>query len=408
MGLIRSRLERPRNIATSAGLDRYLREGVATWAGVNISPDTALQIGAVFACTRIIAEDIGKLPVILYQRSDRGAKDRATTSPFWRLLHDRPNSWQTSQQFRELLTAHAVLRGNAFAFKNLVGGQVRELLPIHPDRVRVEQLDDYEVIYRVRHGNGREEMHTRREIFHLAGPSLDGYQGVSIVGLSRQSMGFALALERHGATLFGNGAHPGGVLKHPGKLSDAAQKRLQASVDEGFARGSAHKTLILEEGMDWVRTGLSNEDSQFLQSRQFSILDIARWFRIPPHKLGELGRATWANIENQQLEYVNETLMSWARRWEDAYNQQVIGTNSVYAELLFDALLRGSTKERYEAYQLAAGGNAPFLTRNEVRRRENLPPIEGLDEMLQPLNMSGATPPPDPPGAEGDDDEQDG
>lgn len=407
--MINRLLERPRNIASSAQLDAFLRQGSGTWAGVSVSPETALQIGAVFACTRIISEDIGKLPVILYQRSDRDAKERATSSPFWRLLHDRPNGWQTSQQFRELMTAHAVLRGNGFAFKNQIAGQVRELIPIAPDRVRVEQLEDYQVLYHVRLANGREETYTRREIFHLAGPSLDGFQGASIVSLARQTLGLSLALERHGATLFGNGTIPGMVLRHPGSLNESAHKRLKESFDAHYARENAHRTLILEEGMEASTLTMSNEDSQFLESRQFSVIEISRWFRIPPHKLGELGRATWSNIEQQQIDYIGDTLLSWARRWEDAFNQQVIGTNSVYAEILFDSMLRGSTLDRYQAYQMAAGGNAPFMTRNEIRRRENLPPIEGLDEMLQPLNMgapSGEDTAPDRPAEEEDEEDR--
>jgi HK97 family phage portal protein len=382
------RLLQPRAIMTSAGLAEYLRHGAQTYAGMSVTPDTAVQVSAVFACARVVAEDLAKLPVVVYQRSDREEKERAPNSPFWRLLHDKPNSWQSSQQFREYLTLCAILRGNGFAWKNVLAGQVRELLPIHPARVRIEQLPDYEIVYHVRDDRGIETPYTRRQIFHLSGPSLDGVSGVSIVGLARQSIGLAMAAEGFGATLFGNSAMPRGVLEHPGKLSKEASERLRESwheVHQGV--GSANKVAVLQEGMKFHQIGLSNEDSQFLETRQFSIVDIARWFRVPPHKIGELGRATWGNIEHMAIEYVTDTLMSWGRRWEDAFNQQVIGTNNVYAELLFDALLRGSTMDRYQAYQIAAGGNAPWMTRNEIRRLENRPPLDGLDEILKPLNM---------------------
>lgn len=391
MALIRSLREQPRNISTSAGLDAFLRHGSGTYAGADVNPSTAMTVSAVFACIRITAEDLAKLPVIIYQNGEQ--RERAINSPFWRLLHDRPNGWQTSQQFRELLTSWAVARGNGCAYKNIVGNQVRELIPIPPERLRIEQLADHEIRYHVRQNDGTEAHYTKREIFHLMGPSTDGYQGVSVIHLARQGIGLALAMERHAATLFGNGARPGGVLKHPQALSEEAYDRLQASIDEGFTRENAHKTMILEEGMEWIQTGLSNEDTQFLESRQFSVIEVARWFRMPPHKLGELGRATWNNVEGLQIQYLQDVLLVWAQRWDSAFNQQVIGTNGVYAETMLDGVLRGTTKERYEAYQLAAGGNAPWLTRAEIRRRENLPPKEGLDEILTPLNMQGGSDP---------------
>lgn len=387
MQTLRSLLSRPRNTAEPAGqLDAFLRHGsTPTYAGVDVNPNTAMTIAAVFDAVRIISEDIGKLPVIVYERGEQRA--RAEWSPHWRLLHDKPNAWQSSQQFRELLTAWAVLRGNGYAFKLPLGStQVRELVPIPPDRVEVEQLDDYEVVYHVRLANNRRETYTRRDILHLMGPSANGYAGMSVVTQARQSFGLAMGLERHGATLFGNGAKPGGVLKHPGTLSAAAHERLAASLAESHTRENAHKTLILEEGMDWTQVGLNNEDSQFLESRQFSVVEVARWFRLPPHKLGELGRATWANIEQQQIEYQQDVQMVWGQRWDNAFNGQVIGsTANVYAETLLDAALRATTKERYEAYMIATG--RPWMAAGEVRRRENLPPLDGLDEVVQPLNM---------------------
>lgn len=391
MSLIRRLIgERPRNIDSSWELDRYLRQGTPTWAGVDVSPTSALQLSAVFDAQRIISEDIGKIPVIVYQSGAERA--RAETSPFWRLIKEKPNTFQTSQQFRELLTGWAVLRGNGCSFKLPLGlGQVRELLPIQPERLKIEQLPDHEVLYHVTNNDGTVDHYTRRDIFHVMGPSLNGYEGVSVVGLARETIGWARAMQRHGATLFGNGAHPSGVLEHPGPapMSDDAYERLRQSIDESHSRELANKTLILEEGMKWKQTTLSNEDSQFLQSQQFGVVEIARWFRLPPHKLGDLSRATWANIEHQQIEYLQDVLMVWAERWDSAFNQQVIGNvSSVYAETLIDAVLRGSTLDRFKAYQIAAG--RPWMTPAEVRRRENLPPMAGLDEVANPLNMSGA------------------
>lgn len=379
---------RPRNadITTSQELAERMKVGRQTWSGIDINPTNALGVSAVFACVRLIAEDIGKLPFPVYRRTAAG-RERAPESPFWRLLHDRPNGWQSSQEFREMLTAHALLRGNGYAIKNVVRGQVRELIPLRPDRVRLEQTEDFELLYHVRlAANGPEETMTRREIFHLRGISLDGISGVGIVTLARQGIALSMAAERHGATFFGNGQHPSGVFKHPSELSDPAFERLKASLDEQRGEG-AGGTLILEEGMDWTQVGLSNEDSQFLESREFQVEEVARWFRAPPHKIAHLKRATFNNIEHLAIEYVTDTLMSWGKRWENAVNQTVIVTNEVYAELLFDGLLRGDTKSRYEANRIAVG--RPWKTPNEVRREDNMPELEGLDEVWEPPQAQG-------------------
>ena len=368
-------------------LDEYLRrvrEGDATWAGVNVTPESALGVSAVFACVRAIAEDIGKLPFVVYQANEQ--QERATTSPYWRLIHDRFNSYQTSQQGREYLTASALLRGNGFAIKNDMGGQTRELLPVHPDRVRAEQIDDYEVVFYL---DGSSKPLSRLDIFHLPGLTISGPIGVSVIEYARQTVGNILGANRHSGTFFGNGLKPSGVLKHPKSLSKEGQKRLKDQLSHDHGGNRSNSLLLLEEGLEYAPITLTNKDSQFLESRAFEVTEVCRWFRVPPHKIADLDRATFSNIEHQSIEYVNDTLMPWAKRWEYAVNQQVIRPNSLYAELLFDALLRGTTLERYQAYQLAAGGNAPFMRRSEIRKRENLPPIEGLDEMLTPLNMSG-------------------
>ncbi len=365
---------------------RRVRDGDATWAGIGVTPENALTVSAVFACVRVIAEDLAKLPFVVYQQTE--GRERATASPYWRLIHDRFNSFQTSQQGREYLTACALLRGNGYALKNEIGGQTRELLPLRPDAVRVEQLPDWELVYHVTMPDGKEEALTRREVFHLPGLTISGPIGVSVIEYARQTVGNILGANRHSGTFFGNGLKPSGVLKHPKTLSKDSQKRLKEQLTQEHSGGRSNSLLLLEEGLEYAPITLTNKDSQFLESRAFEVTEVCRWFRVPPHKIADLDRATFSNIEHQAIEYVSDTLMPWAKRWEYAVNQQVIRTNTLYAELLFDALLRGTTLERYRAYQIAAGGNAPWLSRNDIRRSENKPPLDGLDEILTPLNMS--------------------
>jgi HK97 family phage portal protein len=386
------KLFRPRNdIASAAGLDAYLRMGAnSSYAGISVTPASARGVAAVFACARNIAEDMGKLPFEVFQQNTERERVRATTSPYWRLLHDKPNSFQSSQQFREFMTDCAVMRGNGAAFKNIIGGQIRELLPIHPDRFVIEQLPDYELLFHVTMADGSVQTFTRKQIFHLPGLTVDGPVGVSVISFARQTIGTALGANRHAGTFFGNGMKPSGIFKHPSRLKDDAFKRLKDQLQAATSGNNSNETLVIEEGMEFQPVTLNARDSQFLESRTFEVVEICRWFRMPPHKISELSRATFSNIEHQDLEYTKDTLMPWGKRWEYAVNQQVISTNNVYAELNFDAQLRGATLERYQAYQLAAGGPAPWMRRNEVRRRENLEPIDGLDEMLVPLNMGAA------------------
>lgn len=378
------------DITSSSELDAFVRGGAGTWSGINVNPQNALTVSAVFACTRVIAEDIGKLPFVVYKQTGE-KRGRFYESPFWKLLHDRPNPYQTSQQFREYMTACALLRGNGYALKNVVQGQVRELFPLSPDQVRVEQLPNYELVYHVRMANGQEETKTRKEIFHLPGLTIDGPIGISVLTYARQTIGNAMGASRHAGTFFGNGMKPAGVLTHPKTLSKDVQERLKAQLIQDHGGANSNGLLVLEDGMVFSPISISNSDSQFLESRTFELLEVCRWFRIKPHKIAELTRATFSNVENESREHVTDTLMPWAERWSAAVNQQVIVTNNVYAEILFDALLRGTTLERYQAYNLAAGGNAPWMTGNEVREHENLEPLEGLDEVAKPLNMGKAT-----------------
>jgi len=398
MGLITrlgGRIERARNldIKTSADLAAFILSGSDTWAGTQVSEQTAMNVAAFFAGIRYVSEDIGKLPWPVYERVSDDERRKATDSPYWRLLHDEPNGWQDSQQFRELGTTIAMLRGDFVALKNVVRGEVRELLPVKPSHVVIEQDEGtYELTYRVRTKGGVMEF-TQDQVFHFRGYSLDGVHGASILALARQDLGVSLALLKHGAATFKNGAKPGGVYKHPGELSERAFERLKADLDELKGEG-AGGALILEEGMDWTQIGMSNEDAEFLASNRFQITQFSRWIRIAPHKLFELERSTFTNIEHQSIEYVQDTLMTWGQRWDSAARRQVLPRSAgLYAEHNYDAQLMTTSKERAEVGRIAVG--RPWMTGNEFRRLNNLPPSdqEDMDQVAQPKNLGPETTP---------------
>ena len=377
-------------ITTASGLDAFLRGGRQSHAGVSVTVEGAMAIAAFYDGVRIIAEDIGKLSYPVYRRGDGQDRHRAYDSPYYALIHDRPNSYQTSQQFRELLTAHAIVHGDGFALPNVRGGRVVELHPLDPRRVRVEQADDFELLSHVRLAGRRELTVTSRDIFHLRGISLDGVRGMGAIKYARHTLGTSHALERHAGRTFANGAKPGAVFQHPKELSDEAHERLQAELNE-FTGDGAGGTMILEDGLTWHQVSLSNEDAQFLESRQFQIAEIARWLRLPPHMLGDLEHATFSNIEHQSIEYVRDTLLSWGVRWDNACNHTVLRREpDLFAELLFETLLRGDTVSQYQALRVAIG--APFLTRNEGRSVLNRNRLPGLDEMIVPRNVAAGDP----------------
>lgn len=385
-----ARLLGPRASASADSLDAFLRgfwRG-QTKAGVAVTPDTALQVSTVYACVRVLAEDIAALPLILYRRLPRGGKERATDHPLYRVMRNRWSRRHTAFEAKEFMQGCLGLRGNAYALivRGRVNRTVRELIPIRPDRVKVEEGDDLSVRYRI---EGADREFTDREILHLRGLSTDGLIGLSPITVAREAIGLAIATQNHGATLFRNGARPGGVLEHPGKLSKEAAERLKESVEHAISGDNLHRLLLLEEGLKWHQVGLTSEDAQFLETRKFQRQEIAAFYRMPLHKIGDLERSTFSNIEHQSLEYVTGTLLSWMVRWEQRCNESLLTDEEredYFFEFLVDALLRGDTKTRYEAYRMAILDG--WMSRNEVRERENLNPVEGLDEFYMPLNTT--------------------
>lgn len=380
----------PQASISARELEQVLRGAGAfapTKSGVPVTPESALRVATYFACVRVLAEDIAKLPLLLYRRRADGGRDRATDHPLYRLMHLRPNDWQTSFGFRETAQAHLGMRGNAYAFINRVGGRIHELVPLHPDRVQPKQDPDYTIWYEV--DRQRREAH---EILHVSGLSLDGVTGVSVATYARETLGLAVATETHGARLFAQGALFRGILQHPKALKDEkVGKRIRESFDEAFRGEGAHQTALLEEGMTYEKVSMTAEDSQFLGTREFQAHEIARWFRMPPHKVGLLEKATFSNIEHQALEYVVDTLLPWLVRWEQRCTASLLTEgeqDEYFFEFLVDGLLRGDQAARYKAYKDAV--LTGFMSRNEVRAKENLNPIEGLDEFLTPLNMAAA------------------
>ncbi|WP_047244136.1 phage portal protein [Chromobacterium subtsugae] len=380
-----------RKSATADANDELIRQmlaGYASKTGASVTPQTVMRVSACYASVRNISEDLAKLPLHLYKRMPRG-KERAIKHPLYAVLNSRPNSWQTPFEFVQLLTAMMVLRGNGYArVVRGFGSRVLELIPLHPDRVEVKQLDDLSLRYDYSRPDGRRVQLEQGDVLHLRGLTLDGVRGVSPIAYARESFGLALAAEEHGARMFGGRVTGPGVLKAPGKLSDTAFERLREGWEERGGLENSSKPVILEEGLSWESLGLKLSDLQFLETRKFQVEEIARLYRMPLHKINSMDKATFSNIEHQSQEYVTDTLLPWARRWEQAIARDLLGEtdqDDFYSAFLFNSLLRGDAKSRCEFYRGMSG--IGVLTPNMILEMEDMDTYEGGDVRLVPLNM---------------------
>jgi HK97 family phage portal protein len=382
-------------------LERYLGwafGGGVSASGVVVNPQNAMQSASVYACLKVLAESVGMLPIRLYQKGPNGQRTVDETHPLYELLHEQPNEYQTAIEFLEMMVMHLNLRGNAYAYINRTrSGRVVEMIPLHPDFVSVLMDNTNTVVYRVGTENSVQTTLDRSQLLHVKGLTLNGWLGISPIAYARETIGLALATEKFGGQLFKNGAKMGGVLEHPGKLSDEAYKRVKESFDQATSGENAHKSALLEEGMKWSAVTMNANDSQFLETRKFQRGEIASIFRVPPHLIMDLERATYSNIEHMSLEFVQYSLMPWLTRIEKAIRRDVFTAEEKKKYTLkFDvsALLRGDSASRSAYY--ASGITNGWMTRNEARSMEHMNPIDGLDLPLMQLNMADGRQPPEP------------
>ena len=378
----RSTLRRPSDwLSTALG-------GGLTSSGEAVTTDIAMRQPAVWACVRVIAEDVASLPVKLYQSKGNDEREELRDHPVSNLLRMQPNAEMTPFTFIETMTSHVLLYGNAYAEIERNGAGVPVALwPLLPERVAVRLLNG-EVVYEYNPG-GNATMLSSDKVIHLRGLGSDGVVGYSPIAYARETVGMSRALEKSGGAFFANSSRPSGVLSHPGRLTEDAMRRLRQSWESlHTGAGNAGRAAILEEGMEWKATSVPHDDAQWLEARQFALQDIARIYRVPPHMIGDLSHATFSNIESQQIAYLQHTLMPWLRRWEQELTRKLITfprEGGLYLEFLADGVLRGNTSERYGAYKVAR--ETGWMSVNEIRKRENMNPIDGGDEYIQPLNF---------------------
>lgn len=380
-------------------LERFLGwafGGGVSASGIVVNPTNAMQAAAVYSCVKVLAESIGMLPFILAREAANGDMTPAKDHPLYELLRWQPNDYQSSVEFWEMVVVHLCLRGNAYAYVlRATSGRIVELIPLQPDTVNVTMTASGQVIYQVTMANGAMKLLDRQEILHIRGITLNGYLGISPIAYARESIGLALATEKFGGQLFRNGAKMGGVLQTPNKLSDAAYTRMKNSFDTATSGENAHKTALLEEGTTFNKITMSSDDAQFLETRKYQRSEIAGLFRVPPHKIGDLEKATFGNIEEQNIQFATDGVQPLATRIEQAVRRDLLSVpdrKSIVLRADMSELLRGNAASRAAFY--GSGILNGWMVRNEARRRENMNSIPGLEIPLMPLNMTDGRDPP--------------
>lgn len=350
-----------------------------SYAGKTVNQTSAMQMTAVYACVRILAESIAGLPLHVYRHKEN-SKEKAIDHPLYTLLHDEVNPEMTSFIFRETMMTHLLLWGNAYAQIIRDGrNRVVALYPLMPDCMQVDRSSQGQIYYTYHRSTGDRDTdkdHTvilsASEILHIPGLGFDGLVGYAPIAMAKNAIGMAIACEEYGASFFRNGASPAGVLEHPGVIKDLT--RVQDSWNRNFGgTQNAGKIAILEEGMKFSQISISPEQAQFLETRKFQIDEIARIFRIPPHMIGDLERSTFSNIEQQSLEFVQYTLGPWIARWEQSLVRALFSTEEkrkYFIKFNVDGLLRGDYQSRMNGY--AIGIQNGFMSPNDVRTLEDM------------------------------------
>lgn len=358
-------------------------------AGVYVTAETAMRISVVNRCVRILADSVGTIPAKVYRRTDdSGSREEVRGTEVGNIFQGRANPWQTGSQLRSEGQETLLHRGKAYWRKVTVRGKVVELIPISYSRVTekrtatgfsfdVNQDSEDIVLPRGATGLGQDE------IFRLEGPG-----GVGVLQNARNAAGLAAAQEIMGSRLYAHGANFSGVLETNLKPGSEALDMLGKSFNEAHAGlERSQKVVPLPAGIKFEPTSMSAEDADFLEARKFQVEDLARFYGVPPSVLGSTGALPRSNVEESFRELLMIGLRPWLVLWETQANLDLFGPGSdLFLEFNIDGLVRGDIKARYEAYRVGLGGQ-PFLTVNEVRKRETLNPVAEGDQIKEPVNV---------------------
>jgi len=358
-------------------------------SGASVNLETALRVSTVLACARVISQGVAQVPLKLFVDAGPKGKLPAYDHPLYFLLHNQPNPWQTSLEFRETMVLHLVLGPAAYAFKNVVAGQIAELILIEPGCVRACRAMDGTITYTVTAPNGSQQDYPESAIWHLRSPSWNGWQGMDALSLAREAIGLSISAEEQHAKLFANGIQISGTYSVEGTLNPQQYKDMRKFLVENHAGAKAGMPMILDRGAKWLQQAMSGVDAQHLETRRFQVEEVCRTMGVMPIMVGHADKAaTYASAEQMFLAHVVHTLMPWYTRIEQSIDAHLVGRRDVsrgyYTKHIVAGLLRGAMKDRadYLSRALGAGGSPAWMTQDEVRAIEELNPLGGTAAAL--------------------------
>lgn len=393
-----------RNLGLS-DVDRWARAlSGATVREVTV--DRALQLATVWACIRLISETVATLPLVVYQRGKSNSREVARDHALYALLHDSPNADHTAVEFLEGVVHGICVRGNAYAEKKKIGDRLVALELLHPDLVRVERKRTGQLVYRYNDPLGSAGSTLREisedDIFHVRGFGAGGDIGLSPIAYARRTIGAAVAAEDLAEETLRSGDRPTGFITSPTVLTPQQRQQLNENVFSKYRQAETGGLFLLEGGFDFKPVTMSPHDAQFMQMRQWHVEEICRWFRVPPFLIGHMQKSTaWGTgLEQQNIGFLTYALSPYLKRIEQAARRSLIAPlerDKIFVEFNVDALLRADSAARWSTYGTAV--DKGIMTRNEVRAKENLPPMPGGDVLTVqsqnvPIDQQAALPPP--------------
>lgn len=392
-----------KSISSSHDLWLALAGGRRSSTGKTVNTETAVSVSAVFACCRVIGNGMSQIPLKLMQESEDGKfRLPARKNPLYYLIATKPNRWQTSFQWRQMVAWHIELTGNHFSYISRLGGRVAELYPFQPSQVEI--LDEGRGVYRYKVTLPNQEAHIfpAGDILHLKGPTWDGIEGLSVLKVARDAIGLSMASEESAATLHKNGVNPSGVWSVEGTLKDDQHTMLSKWLHEHYAGPSnTGKPLVMDRAAKWSSIQMTGIDAQALETRQYQIEEVCRFFGVMPIMAGYSDKAaTYASAEQMFLAHIQHCL---APRWtsiEQSLDAQLLTDKDreqgLYFDFVEEGMIRGSIKDTKDV--LLGYVNGGLMTPNEARGKLDLNPMDddASDSLRIPANITGAVPAPEP------------
>ncbi|MEN4524908.1 phage portal protein [Pantoea agglomerans] len=357
-------------------------------SGKVVTAEKALALASVWACVRLLSESVSTLPMKVYERASDGSRKLALNHPAYQLLCRRPNSEMTPSRFMLMVVASICLRGNAYVEKKMIGTKLVSLVPLLPQSMKVERLDSGELQYTYTE-KGVPRIIPVKNMMHIRGFGLDGVCGMMPMRTGRDVFGAAMAVEESAAKIFENGIQTSGFFLSKNLLTKEQRQKNRENLNRFVGSKNAGKVMVLEGDMSYQGITLNPEDAQMLESRSFSIEEICRWFRVPPFMVGHVDKqSSWASsVEGMNLLFLTNTLRPMLVNIEQEISRCLLnGDEDLFAEFSVEGLLRADSAGR-SAYYTTALQNG-WMSRNDVRRLENLPPIEGGDIYTVQLNLT--------------------